>query len=504
MQRAVRSHREVELILREARRRGVGSTSLLGLAFDKQRRFIDDPSRFKVAVCTRRAGKTFGVGLYLLLTALSYPNSNCLYLARSRGAAKNIIVKDVFNDIIERLGLKDSIEYNMGELSLTLSNGSVIRIAGADADHRQIANLVGVKNKLVIIDEAQYFSSNLWRIVYEGLQFTLQDQQGTIVLLGVPTSARGFFYDVCTRQIDHESGRVRYPGWSIHTWSALDNPHQVEAYSADLKQMLLTDPLFMQTPTFKQQWLCEWADNPDARCYGFTDERNRIDKLPGKPEDYVWLCGMDVGFKPDPMAFVVMCYRRDMSDQALYIVYAHKQTEMSIDAVEAFRRGLELRWPIGEYVIDAHNRNVFNELTSRFSMPLVDAQHPHKVEFIRLLNDDITTCKVLLVGHEADGLAKEWMNLVWDESDPERIVPDPACQDHLADAALYGWRRSQHYFKAPVKHTEQALTLDQQMDAEERRLMARTRRKANDRVGSLYAEFSMLRGRQRSFADDDA
>jgi phage terminase large subunit len=390
-------------------------------------------------------------------------------MASSRAKARDIIIKDIFEVIIRQLGI--DVHLNLSSLTYSFPNGSVIKIAGGDANKNQIRTMVGNKNKLVVIDEAQYWSSNLLRMIREGLQPTLADDKGTLLMLGVPAPSRGFFYDVVTRQVDSATKQLKHPGWSVHHWTALDNPFMKQQFEDEIARFKQEDPGFLQTPTFQQQWLGKWTDDPDARCYKFTDRLNRIAKLPGEVSSYRWICGIDVGFSPDPMAFVVMGYDPTNEDRCLYVVKAHKQLKMGLDEVEAYRRSLEDRWPIDEYVIDGANTNVFNELRSRFDMPLRAATKVDKVKFINIMSDDLQTSKIKLVGHEADALADEWMGLVWDIRSPEKQVPDGRCDDHCCDAMLYGWRHTYQYLKPVIKPEFKPITPEVEMDEFRKRLL---------------------------------
>ena len=70
--------------------------------FPKQAAFITDPARLLAGFCTRRAGKSFGVGIKLCQTAMQYPGTSNLYVALTRESAKRILFKDVIQDINHR------------------------------------------------------------------------------------------------------------------------------------------------------------------------------------------------------------------------------------------------------------------------------------------------------------------------------------------------------------------------------------------------------------------
>jgi phage FluMu gp28-like protein len=63
--------------------------------FGEQLAFIQDPSPNKVAVCSRRAGKTTACAADLVHTAINNPGTVSLYITLSRNNAKKIIWKEI-------------------------------------------------------------------------------------------------------------------------------------------------------------------------------------------------------------------------------------------------------------------------------------------------------------------------------------------------------------------------------------------------------------------------
>src|SRR5690242_12291943 len=81
-----------ELAAEKARRaQGAKVYDFTDPKFDKQTAFIRDPARFKLALCTRRAGKTEGAARDLLQCALNVPGSVGIFFGRTRISAKNVI-----------------------------------------------------------------------------------------------------------------------------------------------------------------------------------------------------------------------------------------------------------------------------------------------------------------------------------------------------------------------------------------------------------------------------
>jgi len=415
----------------------------LDLAFSQQRELIEDTSRLKAACCTRRAGKTFGVGLYIWHTALNNPGCTILYLSLTRQSAKEIVMRDVLERLDRELGT--GVRFNYSELTLTFPNGSIVYINGADTSDRRHEMFAGKKYKLVIIDEAQYWKSSLFSLIREKLGPAMSDVRGTICMIGVPDAAKGFFWEVCTGARG-PTGALLNPGWTVHNWSAADNPHMRRQWQADLDEMLDRDPGFCDTATFKMQWLGQWVDDPGARVYPFSYERNTCGDLPGDIRDYRWILSVDTGWDPDPTAVVLSGWNPKSSDGTLYIVHCHKETRLTEDQLAAHIHELEKRYQIGTYVIDPSNGRVVETLQGRLGIPFIAADRHSKAQFIGMMRGDIEAGRVKVVRNDrTEALLDEWNDLVWDRRDPQKPRENSSFDNHLSDAALYGWRRAFHW-----------------------------------------------------------
>ncbi|MDQ3023242.1 MAG: hypothetical protein M3R04_02475, partial [bacterium] len=67
------------------------------MCFDKQLAFVRDTSRFRVAVCSRRAGKTVACAVTLIERAVQFPGTNHLYITLSRINAKRIVWRQLLD-----------------------------------------------------------------------------------------------------------------------------------------------------------------------------------------------------------------------------------------------------------------------------------------------------------------------------------------------------------------------------------------------------------------------
>lgn len=379
-------------------------------AFPEQRRFIDDPSRHKALHCTRRAAKSFTAGLYMVETALRFPGSNCLFVGLTRQSALDIIMKDILK-VVDR-SHQLSIHFNNTSLDCTFPNGSVIRITGVDVSEDEMNKLLGKKYKLVCIDEASLYTVNLRHLVYDILGPAMADQRGTICLFGTSSNfTQGLFFDITTG---------KEPGWSIHKWSALQNPHI--DWQAQLDDIRANRPLYMETPQFRQWYLNEWVIETDKLVYKFNPDRNLFRDLPvpqSKGWHYVLSC--DLGWEDDT-AIVLSAYHDN--EPTFYILRTFAQKHMTFDMVE--KKLLEFigdpKYPVNSVIIDGANKQGVETMTMRSNILFEYADKLGKADHIEILNGDLIQGKVKIHESEHD-LIDEMMALVWKTNGDKIVYP---------------------------------------------------------------------------------
>jgi len=412
------------------------------IAFKQQQEFIDDPSRLKALFCTRRAAKSYTGGLYLIREALASPGSNCLYIGLTRQSAHGIIWKDILREL--DLKYKLNIKFNETLLTATLPNGSVIWVTGCDTDESEMNKLLGRKYKLVVLDEASMFTVNMHQLVYGILKPACADQRGTICLLGTSSNiTRGLFYDITTGRED---------GWSLHQWTAHDNPHISVQWAEELDEIRKSRPLFMETALFKQWYLCQWVIDEDAKVYRYDETKNKMAYLPRDVLSWHYVLGIDLGHSPDPSAFVVSCYS-DL-DPTLYFIHAEKHLSMDVTDVANKIKELEKIYGFDVKVCDNANKQAIAEMNNRHKVDVIPTpDKTNKEQFINLMNSDFIQKKIMVLP-QANGLAEEMSTLVWMTDNGVLKIPrkeHPSLPNHLCDAALYNWRYCFSYLFEKIK-----------------------------------------------------
>lgn len=415
--------------------------SLLDPDFPKQAEFIQDPAKLKALFCTRRAAKSYTGGLGLVEAATENDEVNCLYLGLTRASAKGIVWKDVLKDINKRNGL--GMVFNGTELTATTKNGSIIHVTGVDADEDEMEKLLGKKYKRIVIDEAASYSINLRKLIYGILKPTTIDQGGDVWLMGTSGDlTQGLFFDITTGS---------EPGWKLFEWTANDNPYIAKQWAEELADIAQNRPLFMQTPLFKQWYLNQWVIDTEKLVYRYDATKNNYQALPASRLKWSYVLGVDLGYSPDPSAFVLCAFNEH--DSTLYLVDTFQKLEMDITDVANQIKHYQKHYDIFKVVIDGSNKQAVEEIQKRHGIALHAADKTGKADFIQIMNAEFIQGKIKL-STACTGLAEEYAKLIW-ATDGDKIAfprkENPNCANHRTDAALYAWRFCYQFLSQPAK-----------------------------------------------------
>lgn len=440
------------LAQRRAAKRVVNTDTLFDPAFPQQKAFIDDPSNLKALWCTRRAAKSYTAGLYMVAEALKNPGVNILFIGMTRASAKAIVWKDILQTINIRHKLK--AKFNKSELIMTLPNGSQIFVTGVDSDENDMLKLLGKKYRLVCIDEASMYSVDIRNLVYGVLRPAMVDPnsqglRGTICLMGTSSNfPRGLFFDVTT-------GVER--GWSLHQWSALDNPYVKVTWQEELDEIARDRPLYLETPQYKQFYLNQWAVDNTKLVYRYNDQLNTYKgPLPEKLNHEGWrfVLGVDTGWEDDN-AFVLCGYHEN--DPHLHVIRTFNKPRMTFDQVvlKINEFMLDPVYPVSKVIIDGANKQGVESMRIRSAIPFEYADKQGKVDFIEMLNGDFVQAKIK-INTGCKALIDELRGLVWLTNGDKIVLPkkeNPSLSNHLCDAFLYAWRNGYHYHSTPKATT---------------------------------------------------
>jgi hypothetical protein len=410
--------------------------------FPQQLAFFEDKASLKAALCTRRAGKTTETAPDLVDGALDSPGAKSLYVTLTRERAKELLWDELKAlDHRHQIGMKP----NEVELSMRLPEGlggGIIKLTGADKA-KEIEKRRGDKYRRVRIDEAQAFGDYLRTFVSDVLEPALMDLRGDLGLLGTPgVVCAGLFYEV-TRNEDAGSIAKRKPGWSVHSWSVLDNPflpHAREWLEAKRAEHGWTE----DNPTYLREWCGRWVNDTSALFYKFDPLRNTYAELP-KGHRWEYVFGIDLGYD-DAFAIVVWAFSRTCP--VLFEVETFKASGLTpSDWADEIRSRREKYRPIKMKVDQGGLGKAFaEEMRTRHGLPLEPAEKTEKATFVELMNDDLLAGRIKVKADSA--LAQEWRFLPRDPEDPRK--EDPRFANHASDGGLYGWREARHFLGREV------------------------------------------------------
>lgn len=215
-------------------------------------------SRFRVAVCGRRFGKTY-LAIRELARFSRRPGTLSWYIAPTRSQGKGI----VWDQLKERLGALNWIaKTNESDLIITLINGSEIMIKSADAYDRMRGYSV---SGIAVFDEFADMDPDVWTAVRP----TLSDRNGHALFIGTPKGGRSSWaHDIYT------NGANNLEDWSSFSFTTLEGgnvpPAEIESAKRDMPERM-----------FRQEYMATWEESAGQIYYAFDRVQNvkQLEKL---------------------------------------------------------------------------------------------------------------------------------------------------------------------------------------------------------------------------------
>lgn len=253
-----------------------------------QKTVADDPSRFKVVVAGRRAGKTF-LSIREICYRAREPNKTIFYITSTFRAARMIVWKPLKQRLLD---LRWVSKVNESNLEITLKNGSVIALKGADDGGQKLR---GISLSYVVIDEAaQCQLEDLWG---EVLRPALADQQGGALFISTPMGKANMLYDLWLDAQENEN-------WMTYSITTL----QAGFVSQEEIDQARTE---MNDKQFRQEFMATWEDAAHRVAWNF-DRDKHIRSAPITANKETILIGMDFNIQPLVCAIFVADNKEDL------------------------------------------------------------------------------------------------------------------------------------------------------------------------------------------------
>lgn len=340
--------------------------------FPKQEAFVNDTSRFILARCSRRAGKTSGLAERFRRAMEKHPGSTSLYLSLTRESSYEIMWP-VLMELNERENL--GWQFTESKLLVKAPNGAKLRLMGADQKNF-VKRLKGKKHPAIAVDEAQDFGSHLESLVDDVLTPCMTDYEDSwLALTGTPGPIpTGYWYETSYEGKD---------GYSRHEWTLLENPHlpDPEAFIVALqKKKQWAD----NHPTLLREWRNKWV--LDLESLWIRYNKPKCDFLALPQGNWIYILGVDLGHD-DADALAVLAYREQSPDT--YLVEEQVTTKQGITELVEQIEKLRKKYPISKMVCDegALGKKIAEEIRRRHKIPLHAADKARKQETVEFFND---------------------------------------------------------------------------------------------------------------------
>lgn len=219
-----------------------------------------DPARFKVIAAGRRTGKSRLAAWRLIVSALEADKGHVWYIAPTQQQARDIM----WQQLLE-LGNPVIASSHVNNMQLTLINGSVISLKGADRPE----TMRGVALKFVVLDEYADIKPTVFEQI---LRPALADLKGHCIFIGTP-KGRNHFYDIYKMG---QSGKPETKDWKSWHFTSFDNPllekEEIEIAKNTMstfayRQEFMASFEAPQSEIFKEDWVVV-KDKDDEPEYG--------------------------------------------------------------------------------------------------------------------------------------------------------------------------------------------------------------------------------------------
>ena len=221
-----------------------------------------DPARFKVIAAGRRTGKSRMAAWRLIVSALEADKGHVWYVAPTQQQARDIM----WQQLLE-LGNPVIANSHVNNMQLTLINGSVISLKGADRPE----TMRGVALKFVVLDEYADIKPTVFEQI---LRPALADLKGHCIFIGTP-KGRNHFYDIYKMG---QSDKPETKDWKSWHFTSFDNPlldkEEIEVAKNTMstfayRQEFMASFEAPQSEIFKEDWVLirDKDDEPEHGTY---------------------------------------------------------------------------------------------------------------------------------------------------------------------------------------------------------------------------------------------
>lgn len=372
------------------------------------------PSRFRVAACGRRFGKSI-LAINEMAKFARFPKRKILYVAPTYRQARTVIWDEIKDQLIKRNWVT---KINESDLSIRLVNGSIITIRSSD----NYDALRGGKYDFIVLDESGDIDPATW---YSVLRPTLSDTGGHALFIGSP-KGRNWFYDLWVQASNNED-------WKAFQYTTLEGgnvpPEEIEAAKRDL-----------DLKTFEAEYLAQFVTDTSVIFYSFTEDNIKPynDPLPD-----IGALHIGVDFNVNPMSAIICVKGQDWLHAIDEIeIYSSNSNELAqeIRSRYGFQRQIYLYPDASGAKRTTNSPGVSDHIilqNAGFKLQ-VDAANPPVSETIASVNTLLCSAagqRKLYIDPKCKKL-RECM-IKWSYKENTRVPDKDSGYDHMADALRY-------------------------------------------------------------------
>jgi hypothetical protein len=247
------------------------------------------------------------------------PNQTVWYITSSYRAARMIAFKPLKQRLLE---LKWVSKINETTMEITLKNGSVIALKGADNPD----SLRGASLSFVVIDEVAEVEPDLF---YEVVRPALADQEGGALFIGTPKGKNNWAYDLYTH---YEEFPEHWASWQFTTLEGgFVKPEEIEASKRDMSER-----------QFRQEFCASWETFEGRVAWAFDRDKNVV-KITD-PDTSILHIGVDFNVSPITAAIYVR-NNDDLIQIDEVLMYSSNTQELCDEINNRYPRSKKFAYP---------------------------------------------------------------------------------------------------------------------------------------------------------------
>lgn len=396
--------------------------------------FNDFTSRRKLAMCSRRAGKTEG-NVDEILKVAAKPDSRIVYINLTFDNA----IEQMYNKVIEEakrceIAIK-SDDKNAGIIHF--ANGSTVHFKG-NKDRAQADKLQGFGNRLVIIDEAQS-QINMNYLIDTILSPTLMDYEDSVLLLtGTPPRRKGTYFEAAWNN----------PIWTKYSWTMFENPY-IKNPDAEIDRKCEEKGITRDSAFIQREFYGKIVYDTEAQV--FKDYKVYQGAIPNDFIPTHIYTGVDFGFA-DYNGIVTMA--ANVEQKRAYVIFERKFNKATVSMiVDAVREGFEdgKRFIIErnpnadlsncQIFTDTNEKSITYELSQTYGLPAYCAYKYDRALAFETLAEWCRTGRILNI--EGGEVANEFEQTLYKRDDLDNITSelDDGFHPDITMALLYASRQ---------------------------------------------------------------